>query len=159
MRFPWAQGSKPGEDASGLEALRDEEAIETPKFPIVRNALSSSQPLLESCREQCVGIEILKRLVDGSGGDGRGDPCRLDLPADARLPAAPHAGFHAGDHAGHARIVDAAVGLQAGDGLINGRRVVLAAGEALAYLRLRKLPPRQHPERGEVGGRPRCQTS
>ena len=50
-----------------------------------------------------------------------------------------------------AGVVEAAIGGEAGDGLVDAVRVVFAADEALPHLRFRKLAPREHAERVEVG--------
>ena len=48
------------------------------------------------------------------------------------------------DRAGHALIVDAAVGFEPGDGLVDGFLALAAPGQTLADLRFRELAPREH---------------
>ena len=69
-----------------------------------------------------------------------------------KKPAAPGRRLGPGDHGSHALVVDRPLVAKAGDGAVNGRSIVTAAGQALPHLRFRQLAPPQHLERLDVRG-------
>lgn len=151
-RLASATSGERAHDLIGLEALADQVAIQSLEFLVVANRRRSSQAFRQSRREERVGVDIRKHLVDRVPGSGSRDAHALDLPRDAQLPTSLHRGLGPRNSRRRALIIYGTFGLQSCDRIVDGVLAVPVARETLAYLGFRQVAPGEHLQRVEVGG-------
>ena len=125
-------------------------AKQTLELAVVGDALAAAQALRQSGRQQRVGIEILKDLVHGLRGDRFRDAGGLDLLKHPPLSATTDRGLGPCNRAGDALVADAALGLETGDGLVDGGLTLATLGQTLADLRFRELAPGEHVQGDQI---------
>ena len=139
-----------GQNLVRIEALRAQVAKQTLELAVVGDALAAAQPFLQSGREQRIGIEILEDLVHGFRGNRLSDAGRLDLLKHPPSSSTTARGLGSRNRAGDALVVDAALGLEPGDGFVDGVLTLAALGQTLADLRFRELAPGEHVQGDQI---------
>jgi hypothetical protein len=147
--------SEEGEDTVGLEPLPQQEPVEASTLTFVGGAGAAATRLLECPGEERVLVDLGEGFLDGSGGQIGRYTRGLDLPSDPSTPPELERDFGARDCPRHAGIVEAPVGLQAGDGMVNIGLVVPTPDQANADLGFREFASTEESECRDVGRGPR----
>jgi len=145
-----ATGSQKPQHAVAFEALAGQLSIQPCPFALVGNARAPAETTLERMGQQRILVNLAGDFVQGRIRYRSGDPCCREPLTDAQQAAFPDRGFHARNRAGHARIVDCALGFEAVDGRIDGVCGKGLPGKTLPDLSFRELTPREHPHGGQI---------